>query len=137
MLLSELYANKRIELFDMLNLDATDTGLSKGYIYMSTKDTSICTIKYSLKINDKNNIVVSVPDYDIITDNLDDKVTNTIKKQLIKFAMKHHEKILHFWNHGTEFKNKKELISFLNSINPLSELDKTAAKKLELKFKKG
>ena len=54
MLLSELYANKKVELFDMLNLDAHDTGLSKGYIYMSTKDASICTIKYSLKINDKN-----------------------------------------------------------------------------------
>ena len=137
MLLSELYANKRVELFDMLNLDAHDTGLSKGYIYMSTKDASICTIKYSLKINDKNNIVVSVPDYNIIADNLDDKVSKTIKKQLIKFAMKHHEKILYFWNHGTELKNKKELITFLNSIKPLSELDKTSAKKLELKFKKG
>ena len=51
--------------------------------------------------------------------------------------MKHHEKILYFWNHGTEFKNKKELITFLNSIKPLSEVDKKSAKKLELKFKKG
>jgi hypothetical protein len=137
MLLSELYANKKVELFDMINLDAADTGISKGYVYMSTKDASICTIKYSLKLNDKNNIVMTIPDYKIIADNLDDKVSKTIKKQLMKFAMKHHEKILHFWNHGTEFKNKKELITFLNSIKPLSTVEKNGAKKLELEYKRG
>ena len=137
MLLSELYINRNLELFDMLTLDSKDTGISKGFVYISTKDATVCTIKYSLKPKDKLNIVMTVPKYDIVSDKLDDKVSKNIKKQLMKFAIKNHEKILHFWNHGTELKSKKELISFLDSIKPLTNAEREASKKLELKFKKG
>jgi hypothetical protein len=136
MLLSELYINRKLELFDMLNLDSKDTGISKGYVYISTKDATVCTIKYSLKINDKLNIVMTVPEYKIVSDHLGDKVSKTVKKQLKKFAMKNHEKILHFWNHGTEMKSKKELVSFLNSIKALSNAEKESAKKLDIDYKK-
>ena len=137
MLLSELYINRNLELFDMLTLDSKDTGISKGFVYISTKDATVCTIKYSLKPKDRLNIVMTVPKYDIVSDKLDDKVSKNIKKQLMKFAIKNHEKILHFWNHGTELKSKKELISFLDSIKPLTNAEREASKKLELKFKKG
>jgi hypothetical protein len=136
MLLSELYINRKLELFDMLNLDSKDTGISKGYVYISTKDATVCTIKYSLKSNDKLNIVMTVPEYKIVSDNLGDKASKTIKKQLKKFAMKNHEKILYFWNHGTEIKSKKELVSFLNSIKALSNAEKESAKKLDVDYKK-
>ncbi len=136
MLLSELYINRKLELFDMLNLDSKDTGISKGYVYISTKDATVCTIKYSLKSNDKLNIVMTVPEYKIVSDNLGDKASKTIKKQLKKFAMKNHEKILYFWNHGTEIKSKKELVSFLNSIKALSNAEKESAKKLDIDYKK-
>jgi len=136
MLLSELYINRKLELFDMLNLDSKDTGISKGYVYISTKDATVCTIKYSLKSNDKLNIVMTVPEYNIVSDNLGDKASKTIKKQLKKFAMKNHDKILYFWNHGTEIKSKKELVSFLNSIKALSNAEKESAKKLDVDYKK-
>lgn len=136
MLLSELYINRNLELFDMLTLDSKDTGISKGFVYISTKDATVCTIKYSLKPKDKLNIVMTVPKYDIVSDKLDDKVSKNIKKQLMKFAIKNHEKILHFWNHGTELKSKKELISFLDSIKPLTNAEREASKKLDLDYKK-
>lgn len=136
MLLSELYINRNLELFDMLTLDSKDTGISKGFVYISTKDATVCTIKYSLKPKDRLNIVMTVPKYDIVSDKLDDKVSKNIKKQLMKFAIKNHEKILHFWNHGTELKSKKELISFLDSIKPLTNAEREASKKLDLDYKK-
>jgi hypothetical protein len=43
---------------------------------------------------------------------------------------------LYFWNNGVSF-NRHALVELLNSFEPVTDAEKKASRKLELKFKKG
>ena len=143
MLLSELVSMPEIDdeyfpLFEMANLEYQDTGINMGIIYISTKyENHGCRIKFMLRSNDQSNIfIMTVPDYVIVVDKLGARLSDNIRKEVMRFAIKNHNKIVYFWDYGTGM-GRQSLVDFLNSFEPLTDAEKKASRKLELKYKKG
>lgn len=143
MLLSELVSIPEIDdeyfpLFEMANLEYQDTGINMGIIYISTKyENHGCRIKFMLRSNDQSNILImTVPDYVIVVDKLGARLSDNIRKEVMRFAIKNHNKIVYFWDYGTGM-GRQSLVDFLNSFEPLTDAEKKASRKLELKYKNG
>ena len=79
---------------------------------------------------------MTVPDYVIVVDKLGARLSDNIRKEVMRFAIKNHNKIVYFWDYGTDM-GRPSLVDFLNSFEPLTDAEKKASRKLELKFKKG
>ena len=135
---TELLDEEDFPLFEMANLGCDDTGINMGIIFISTKiESHGCRIKFMLRADDQSNMLsLSIPDYIIGVDKLGTRLSDTVRKEVMRFAIKNHDKILYFWNNGTSL-NRHALADFLNSFEPLTDAEKKASRKLELKFKKG
>jgi hypothetical protein len=70
----------------------------------------------------------------IVVDNFGAKLPEYIKKEFKKFAIKHQREFIDFWNNGNNY-NKTQHIAWLESIKPLTNAEKKAARKLTLTYK--
>ena len=114
----------------MANLSPSRTGIEKGYIYISTKQGNHgCRIKYFSNLKDHSKVmIVSIPNFKVIEDTA--KCSIKIKKQVIQFAKTNSDKLLNFWNQGSDWTDD-DVREFQDNLK-LSELDLDNAKDLIL-----
>jgi len=138
MLLSELFDidGDDLPLLEMANYDAKDTNLDRGYVYISTKyDTHGCRIKYVLNWNEPTKcLTISIPDFIIVLDKLGTKIDNRTRKEVLRYAIKNKDIILKYWNDGLEMNNHDRYVLEI-SMQPLTDAEKKASRKLELVYK--
>ena len=106
-------------LFEMANLDTTQTGIKTGAIFISTQVSSHgCRIKYFPNLREQSkSLTVTIPELIIVDDNLLDIVSNKTRKEIVQFAKVNTDKLLDFWYNGvtwydydvTEFKKTLKL----------------------------
>ncbi len=125
-----LFKEKKEPLFEMANLSPSRTGIEKGYIYISTKQGNhVCRIKYFSNLKDQSKvIIVSIPNYKVIEDTAICSIK--IKKQVIQFANTNSDKLLDFWNQGSDWTDD-EVREFQDNLK-LSDSDLKNAKNLIL-----
>ncbi len=123
-----LFKEKKEPLFEMVNLSPSRTGIEKGYIYISTKQGNHgCRIKYFSNLKDQSKVmIVSIPNYKVIEDTAICSIK--IKKQVIQFANTNSDKLLDFWNQGSDWTDD-EVREFQDNLK-LSDSDLKNAKNL-------
>ena len=125
-----------LPLFEMANLDTTDTNLDRGVVFISTKYASHgCRIKFVLNSNEQSKaLIVSVPDFEIVLDKLGPKIDDRTRKEVVRFAIKNKDIILDYWNNAATMP-RKPYMELLASIQPLTPAEKKSARQLTLKYK--
>ncbi len=109
-------------LAEMANFLATELGIqSNGKIFLSTKYPQHgCRIKFCPNPNQmKMGFAVSIPDMHIVFDNVGGRVDNTIRKAVIRFAIKNQHEILNFWDNGMQW-TTRQVTDWTNRIQPLT-----------------
>ena len=76
---------------------------------------------------------MTVPGFEIVKDTLGKTISDDFRKQILLFAMRNSKRILKFWYHGLEM-NPYQQYKFAISFRKLTNADKKAAKKLELRY---
>jgi hypothetical protein len=139
MLLSEIKDLSKpittVELLEMANIHPDDSGLDYGTIFYSTSyGQHGCRIKYCpIASQQSKTIIITVPGFEIVKDTLGTTISNDFRKQILLFAMRNDKRILKFWYHGLELTGKEQW-KFYQSFRKLTNADKKASKKLELRY---
>jgi hypothetical protein len=138
MLLSELFdiSGDDLPLLEMANYDSKDTNIGQGHVFISTKyDTHGCRIKYVLNWNEPSKcLTFTIPGFVIVVDTLGTKIDNITRKEVLRYAIKNKDIILKYWNDGLTM-NNHDRYALENTMQPLTDAEKKASRKLELVYK--
>lgn len=119
------------ELYDIVNLGNTDTGID-GIIRCSTKVSQYsCRITYFPNIKIKSeSLTVSIPGYDILENTT--SIDNLTKQIVVYFAMLNADILLKFWNEGVDMYLEDVKDEIWDNIKPITSSDLTQIKKLNI-----
>ncbi|MES1198888.1 MAG: hypothetical protein ABUS48_02800 [Pseudomonadota bacterium] len=105
------------ELFEMANLEPEKTGVD-GFVYVSTAfPRHGPRVKYFLKLGkDQPSFSVSIAETpEVLVSSLTPSETDRHAPQVIEFVRRNREKLLDFWNNGTDWPSDR-VHTFLNSF---------------------